>query len=98
MTVKINKHVSNYRIIKVQINDKNNFENFAFWCKIKKARVKEKDTWKIKKNILGVLKVKHNIPKSMHSDRSKYYWEYTAFIGHMEETDISGTMKLKELK
>lgn len=30
MTVKINKHVSNYRIIKVQINDKNNFENFAF--------------------------------------------------------------------
>lgn len=28
--VKINKHVFNYRIIKVQINDKNNFENFAF--------------------------------------------------------------------
>lgn len=26
----INKHVSNYRIIKIQINDKNNFKNFAF--------------------------------------------------------------------
>lgn len=50
------------------------------------------------KNILGVLKVKDNIAKSMHSDRSKCYWECTAFIGHREETDIRGTMKLRELK
>lgn len=68
-----------------------------FDVKSRKQGLKKKIHEKLK-NILGVLKVKHNIPKSMHSDRSKYYWEYTAFIGHMEETDISGTMKLKELK
>lgn len=69
-----------------------------FDAKIKKASVKEKRYMENQKNILGVLKVKHNIAKSMHSDRSKCYWECTAFIGHTKETDIRGTRKLRELK